>query len=173
MKNSQRVLLALLFAIVIGGIRNYTANAQTPEAGVPLLTTGVYVGSCGGNIGVSQSLPVPLFGLGNTEDPLCSSVLEVDPLPVSFKGFLANLAVASQEPSSTVPTTVTLYVNGTATQLSCAVSQSTPNCRDGVHRVSVQPTDTFAVLATCVPPAIGNCATALQATVDRKQPLGR
>ena len=163
----------LLYITLIMGITGNSANAQSAGSGMPLVTTGVYFGSCGGNLGVSIVLPMPLFGLGNSEDPLCFFITHTLPLPIGFRGYLANLAVASEESSSTVPTTITLYVNGNPTQLSCVVSESAPNCRDEVHRVAVQPSDTFAVFATCTPPPIGNCATGLQASVDRKQLLGK
>jgi hypothetical protein len=172
MQNIQRGFASLLCVIVIAGLGMYSLGAESPESGRPFVTTGVYTGSCGQNISVALSLPVPLFGLGNAEDPACDGVDTTLQLPVSFTGYLANLHVLSTEAFGSAPTTVTLYLNGNATSLSCTVSVSAPNCTDTVHRVSVQPTDAFNVQANCGP-TTGNCSLSLEVTVDRQQPLGR
>jgi hypothetical protein len=90
-------------------------------------------------------------------------------MPVSAKGYLVNLAIASIQVSQSVPSTVTLYVNGTPSQLSCTVSYSAPNCTDKVHKVPVDPSETFTVLATCAATNTENCAQGLQVAIDRLQ----
>lgn len=135
------------------------------------LTTGVYSGFCNNEIsaGVLQYGQVALYGLGSNIDPTCQGNVPVQPIPVAGKGFLGNLAVVSAEvaPPNTVPSTITLYVNGNATDLSCTVDYNTPNCTDTIHRVAITPQDTFAIFATCNPTS--NCAESLQVTVDRLQ----
>lgn len=149
------------------------AGASGSQQSQTLTTTGVYAGSCSGEItsGVIDYGSVVLYGLGNLIDPSCQNPpLPLQPMPVSSKGSLANLAVASEQTTySVAPTTVTLYVNGTASPLSCAVSEASPSCIDRLHKIPVNVNDTFSVWATCSTNGSSNCAQGLQVTVDRLQ----
>jgi hypothetical protein len=159
-------LLAGLFVFARTSADGASTQVQT------FTTTGVYFGYCGNEIttGVLANGSVTLYGFGNLSDPGCQyASFQQAPLPVSAKGLLGNLAVASEEDACcSVPSTVTLYVDGNATQLSCTVSYSNPNCSDSLHKIAGTPSDTFFVLATCVTTG-DNCAQGLQVTVDRMQ----
>jgi hypothetical protein len=165
-------IVAQLIVITCTGLLTQSWASATRQANLSFfLTTGVYSGFCNNEIttGVLQFGEVALYGLGSNIDPTCQNNVPTQPLPIAIKGYLGNLAVASTEnqPPNNVPSTVTLYVNGNATDLSCTVDSSTPTCVDHIHKVSVGPQDSFALFATCNPTS--NCAQSLQVTVDRLQ----
>ncbi len=165
-------LVALALLVVAATAFTRAGASAGSSQSQTLATTGVYVGSCDDEItsGVLNNGAVVLYSLGNLIDPSCQNPpLPLLPMPVSAKGALANLAVASEQSSESVPTTVTLYLNGMPSQLSCAVSYASPNCIDRLHKIPVNVNDTFSVWATCSTNGSANCALGLQVTVDRLQ----
>lgn len=172
----RRYGLSFIALVLLVVATTLFTRARASGSSIPsqtLVTTGVYAGSCSGEItsGVIDYGSVVLYGLGNLIDPSCQNPpLPLQPMPVSAKGSLANLAVASEQTTYTVaPTTVTVYVNGTASPLSCAVSEASTGCVDRLHKIPVNVNDTFSVWATCSTNGSSNCAQGLQVTVDRLQ----
>jgi hypothetical protein len=166
-------LIALVLLVVAMTMLTRAGAFGSSIPSATLMTTGVYTGSCSNEItsGVLDNGAVVLYGLGNLIDPSCQNPpLPLQPMPVSVKGSLANLAVASEQTTySVAPTTVTLYVNGAATPLSCAVSEASTGCVDRQHKIPVNVNDTFSVWATCSTDGSSNCAQGLLVTVDRLQ----
>lgn len=162
-------VVALVIGLTLAGRHFASARPQ-----FTIMPTGVYSGFCAADITQSakQYGQVPLYGLGSNVDPFCETV-QSQPVPVSNNQYvgslvLGNLAVASEEPNgNSVPTTLTVYVNGKPTALSCTVSSSSPSCADRSNKVLVKAGQTFSVNATCNPGPTDNCAQGLQATVDR------
>ena len=163
------IAICLAAILITAFVSWHRASASTAPVGTLLITTGVYSGFCKESVLSGSS--VALYGLGNSNDPTCDQYApSFVALPVSSNGYMANLAVVSEEGLQTNigPTTIALYVDGHPTLLTCTVTTSVPNCSDPTHKVSVNPSDTFNVIATC-PPNTNNCAQGLQVTLDRQQ----
>jgi hypothetical protein len=152
MRLHRRIAVGLVGILSIAVLSRHGASASAPPSGSNLAPTGVYFGFCGNEIttGVLDFGQVVLYGLGNQSDPSCGNAppsIPLQPLPISSSQVLSNLAVASTEVqnSQTVPSTITLYVDGTPTALTCTVSELAPNCHDNFHKIAVGPSSTFSV----------------------------
>src|SRR5215471_10153219 len=131
--------IAGLLTIVSIGMVITTVRGNTPETLI-YPTPTIFTGMC---IDASRQVGMPFavwpFG---AEDPGCASVtLPVQGVPMPSAGILQNLHVTGGGFAGPGEgSTVTIYVNGSATPLTCTVDVS-GKCADKTHRVSVSAAD--------------------------------
>jgi len=83
-----------------------------------------------------------LYQLGEVDVPTCGGTNKPSGVPMPSAGMLRNLRAAV---SSGGGITVTVFVNGSATNLRCLLSQTNGGCGDTTHKVSIHAGDIVAV----------------------------
>lgn len=142
--------LLILLALVVGSLSSTNGFAASA------ILTGQCIATTPNNV----TTDAWLADLGNhLTNPVCWSGLNPNDngVPLPSGGILKNLAVSARysdggSTPASWPTSVTVYVNGSVTALTCSLSlsggTSTPttiNCSDTTHTVSVNAGDVIAV----------------------------
>jgi hypothetical protein len=155
MKDCFRLLL-IIAAIALtgcGGTMNGTVHAQGSS------TPAILSGTCD-----TSNLPTAyMIGLGGADGCVSLTGSGNTGLPIPSAGTLQNLRVLTASEGAVV----TVYINGTASALTCAVPGNGfapgSNCSDTTHTVSVAAGDLVAVqAATTTASSIGFTQVSLE-----------
>ena len=132
--------------LVLGCIAGLALDrGQSGEEAATSPTPTILVGGCS-DAPNSINTPYVVFGLGNPEygsptggDYGCNVVgPPLHGVPMPSAGTLQNLRVTGGAIKGATPgSSATVYVNGTATALTCTVSTS-GTCADAIHKVTVK-----------------------------------
>jgi hypothetical protein len=131
-------------------------------------TLAILTGGCDG-FADAGLLTIELYGLGTFHSSMCSEYVAAPGtggLPMPSSGNLRNLTVALAKPcDSTSEGNFTVFLNGTATLLSCTVGTNT-SCRDGIDRVQVHANDLIEVRYQTS--QSGSCPNTPRVTIEKQ-----
>jgi hypothetical protein len=113
---------------------------------LPVDNGQLFYGYCSGTATSSTTITMPPFGTANAAS--CSSTFTGNELPMEFAGTITVFrAKAGTGGSTSTSGTFTLYKNGSATAITCAIGTGT-TCNDTTHTVSFVAGDTIGVRFT-------------------------
>lgn len=160
--NRLRIAIAPLILFLLSPLPAQRAAAKVPTT--TLATGAILAGYCAGG-GPPANSPTVVFMLGQVGNIECTFQpgTPTRGVPMPSAGTLLYLRVTDDVAEQ--GSVITVYVNGQATALTCAVS-STGKCSDTSHKVSVKAGDEVAATYTSATGSLSN--TGMVMTVEKQ-----